>query len=458
MNTSIRNIIISAGLLATTFGMSAQTTYSGYFLDNYDYRYQMNPAFGNEKGFVSFPALGNLNVNVHGNLHLNDVLYKLNGKTVLFTNPGISESEVMGKFGDKNRLGEATKVDILSVGFKGIGGYNTVSLGVVANADISVPGSFFSLAKEGVTNDTYDIKNMFGNAHAYAQLALNHSHDIKQVKGLRVGATLKVLIGAGNIDFRFKDAKLVLDKDRWIAQTDADIYASIGGFRYDMDKSNETGKNYVSGGNLDDGFSLNGFGLGLDLGAQYQWKDFKFSAAVLDLGFMSWGKTQWASTNGLQTVNTDAYIFNANDDAPNSFDNEFDRLKDDLARLYQLDNNGELSSRTRALAATLNFAAQYELPAYRRLHFGLLNSTRINGPYTWTQFRLSANVNPLDWISADVNVAAGTYGVGFGWLLNFHTTGFNLFAGMDHTVGKLAKQGVPLNSNASFNFGINFPF
>lgn len=29
---------------------------------------------------------------------------------------------------------------------------------------------------------------------------------------------------------------------------------------------------------------------------------------------------------------------------------------------------------------------------------------------------------------------------------------------MDHTMGKLAKQGVPLKSNAKFNLGIDFPF
>lgn len=67
-------------------------------------------------------------------------------------------------------------------------------------------------------------------------------------------------------------------------------------------------------------------------------------------------------------------------------------------------------------------------------------------------------MNPVNFLSADVNLSAGTYGVGFGWLLNIHTTGFNLFAGMDHTLGKLSKQGIPLNSNAAFNFGINFPF
>lgn len=60
--------------------------------------------------------------------------------------------------------------------------------------------------------------------------------------------------------------------------------------------------------------------------------------------------------------------------------------------------------------------------------------------------------------SADANVAFGSYGVGFGWLLNFHTTGVNLFLGMDHTLGKVTRQFAPLNSNMSVNFGLNFPF
>ncbi len=119
---------------------------------------------------------------------------------------------------------------------------------------------------------------------------------------------------------------------------------------------------------------------------------------------------------------------------------------------------GELSSRTRTLGATLNFGVDYTFPLYRNLHFGLLSSTRINGPYTWTQARLSANIAPVKVFSADINVMAGTYGVGFGWMLNLNVPGFNLFLGMDRTVGKLSKQFIPVNSNADFNLGINFPF
>lgn len=450
--------ILTFSLLTVAGNLTAQNTYSGYFLDNYTYRFQMNPAFGNDRGFVSMPVLGNLNLGINGNLNLTDVLYNVDGKTVLFTNPGVSTSEALSKFHDKNRLGAAVKVNILTVGFKALGGYNTVNISTSANLHASLPGSFFTLAKEGLTNKTYDITNLFGNANGYATVALNHSRDIKQVEGLRVGAALKFYIGAGNIDFKFNKAHIALGEDSWTALTNADIYASIKGFRFDHDYDSDSGKEYVSGGNLDDGFGLNGFGMGLDLGAEYKWKDFKFSLAVLDLGFMSWGKTAWASTNGDRTVNTSDYIFNVDSDAPNSFKNEWENLRGSISELYQLTDNGELSSRSRSLGATLNLGVDYEFPYYRNLHFGLVNSTYINGPYTWTQFRISANVAPVKFLSADVNMVAGTYGVGFGWLLNLHARGINFFVGMDHTFSKFSKQMVPLKSNGDLNLGLNFPF
>lgn len=45
----------------------------------------------------------------------------------------------------------------------------------------------------------------------------------------------------------------------------------------------------------------------------------------------------------------------------------------------------------------------------------------------------------------------------FGWLLNYHTTGFGLFVGMDHSLGKLTKEGISLSGNGHFNMGVNFP-
>lgn len=458
MKKIIRTLVLG-GMMATVLGAGAQNTMSGYFLDNYNYRYQMNPAFANECNFVSMPALGNLDIALRGNLKLSSVLYNLNGRTVLFTNPGISVEEAMSNFKDKNRIGADIKVNILSGGWKAWGGYNTVSINARANVNAIVPKSFFSLAKEGISNKTYDIKDLTAGAKGYTEIAFGHSRDIKQVPGLRAGAAMKFLIGIANVDARFHDARLTLGENEWIAETNADIYANIGGFQYEH-KTNEQGKEYVSGMNLDGDGSIgpNGFGMAFDLGASYEWRDFQFSAAALDLGWISYGSTHHASTNGTQTINTDAYTFNVNDDAENSFSNEWDAMRDDLDKLYQLTDNGEIGRRTYGLAATLNFGVDYTLPYYRKLHFGLLNSTRIQGRYTWSEVRVSANVNPVKCFSADTNVAFGTYGTSFGWLLNYHNTGFNIFLGMDHTLGKVSKQWVPLSSNASLNFGMNFPF
>lgn len=452
----LKHIAALSALLMAGAAAQAQNTYSGYFNDNYLYRYQMNPAFDNERNFVSIPALGNINLSMQGNLHVSDLIYNVDGKTVLFTNPGVTDSEFLSKIKDKNRIGADLKLNVLSTGFRAFGGYNTVSINARTDLNVKVPGSLFRLAKEGVENKTYDIQHLGLNAEAFAEIALGHSRKI--LPNLRVGATLKFLIGVGNIDARLNEADLTLGENSWIARTNADVYSSVKGLTYKTKVNSNTGREYVSGIDMD-GFGLNGFGMALDLGGIYKLNsDWEFSLALLDFGFMSYGNTQLATTDGTQTVETDAYHFSAESESPNSFKNEWQKMRDDLSALYQMSDKGDIGTRTHMLGATLNIAAQYNFPLYNRLHFGLVNSTRINGTYSWTQFRLAANVRPVDCFSADANVAVGTFGWSFGWLLNLNVTGFNFFVGMDHTLGKLAKQGVPLSSNASVNFGMNIPF
>lgn len=455
MNNNIRNLAIGAFAVLCAAPIAAQNTYSGYFLDNYTYRHQLNPALAPEDNFVGFPGLGNINVGMHGNAHVSDFIYDVNGKTSLFTNPNLNTADVMSKFSDHNKLGVGLKLGVLDFGFKAFGGYNTISINAVANADVSVPKSILALAREGLSNRTYDITDLRGDAVAYGEIALNHSREIKQLPGLRVGLTAKFLVGVGALQARFNKAHLNLGANGWEALTNADIYTSVKGVRYETDVNDNTGANYVSGIETDDLSAPNGYGVAFDLGAEYKWRDFTFSAAVLDLGFINFSETVLASTNGDRMVNTDAYTFQIGGE---DSDAEWDRIRDDFSKLYELEDNGNIGSHNYTLKATMNIGVEYEFPLYRKLHFGLLNTTRFAGNLTSTNFRVSANVQPVKCFSASVNGVFGTYGAGFGWLLNFSTKGFNLFLGMDHTLGKLAKQGVPLNSNAQVNLGINFPF
>lgn len=455
-----QKVIISAAMAAMLLlptALRAQDLSSGYFVEDYTYRYQMNPAFGNSQNFISMPALGNLNVGLHGNLGISDVLYNVDGKTTTFMNPKLSSDEVLKNINDVNRIGTLDKIGILSAGFKAFGGYNTVSINAVADVSVKVPGEMFNLLKNGVANKTYDLGDLRASGVAYGEIAFGHSRQV--MKGLRVGATLKFMLGGGYMDAHMRNANLVLGENEWTVTTDADLRSSVKGLTYKTKVNDRTGHRYVNGIDVD-GTGLNGFGMALDLGAVYETpvKGLTVSLALLDLGFISWNNDMLATTNGEKTFTTDKYTFNADDDAPNSFSKEWDRLRDDFSAIYELDDMGDQGGRTSMPHATLNIGVQYALPMYNKLTFGLLNTTRLAGDFTTTDFRLSANIAPCRIFSGGVNLGVGTFGASFGWVANLHLTGFNFFLGMDRVPGKLCKQGVPLSSNAQVTMGINFPF
>ncbi len=453
---NIKTLALSAALLISGSAV-AQNTNSGYFTEGYTYRYQLNPALAADAdNFVAMPALGNINAGFHSSIGLDNILYNIDGKTTTFLNPKVDAAEFLGNLDDINRLGVDSKIGVLAFGFKAFKGYNTVTLNVRANTELRLPKSLFSFLKEGLENKTYDISDASAHADAYLELGLGHAHKINDK--FSVGGTVKFLLGGANIDAEFNKAQLSLGEDAWSVVTNAQVQSSIKGLTYTQGINDRTGNRYVDGMDVD-GAGLNGFGLAVDLGATFSpVKDLTVSLAVLDLGFINWNNNMVASTNGDKTFTTADYTFNVDDEAPNSFENEWDMIKDDLSALYELEDMGDEGSRTRSIGATINAGVEYKLPMYRKLSFGLLNSTRLLGDYTWTEFRLSANVAPVKAFSAGANIAMGTYGFSFGWLMNVKVTGFNMFLGMDHLTGKFAKQGVPVSGNASVNLGINFPF
>ena len=450
----IKKYIFGALSLMGILTASAQTNnYSGYFLDNYLYRHQLNPAYGNDENFVGFPGLGNTSITTQGTVHVSSIFYPYEGKTVLFTNPNIPDSEIK-RFGKSNKLGLNLRENIINFGFKAFGGYNTVAISAVANTQVSAPGSLLNMLRDGVKNQTYDIKDFMVYGNSYAEIALNHSREIKQVPGLRVGATFKFLVGVASIYGKFDRANMTLGTDSWDIQSEGNVYVSGKGMTWET-KYNEDARRYYVSGLKTDKFSVpNGFGAAIDLGATYKWNDFNFSLAIMDLGGIAWKDSQKASTNGLQEFKTNDYVFEVNGE-----DDTWEQMRDQLSALYQLEPVDENYKRSTMQGTTMNIGVEYELPYYRALTFGLLNTTRMCGGYSWTEFRLSANVMPVKYVSASANLVCGTYGVGFGWMLNVTSgKGFNLFLGMDRVPGKLTKQYVPLNSNFNFNFGIDFPF
>ena len=455
MNKYIKTALLFAATV-TSFGAVAQNTNSAYFTEGYTHRYQLNPAYGNDKNFISIPVVGNANAAMRGTIGVENLFYNVDGQTTTFMNPAVDATTFLNGIDDMSRLAMDANINLMSAGFKWLGGYNTISINARGNMNSRIPKTLFSFLKEGIENKTYSISDFDVHTDFYGEIALGHSHQIGDK--WRVGGTLKFLLGGANVDARFNKAELTLGEDAWSAVTNAEVNASVKGLTYTETTSEISGHNYVSGVETD-GFGLNGFGMAVDLGAEFKPnKYWAINLALLDFGYMRWSNNMVASTGGDKSFTTDAYTFSLNEKDEHFVIDEIDAMIDDISTLYELQDEGDLGPRSTMLGATLNVGAEFALPAYDKLKFGLLNSTRIQGDYSWTEFRLSANINPVEPLALAANVGVGTYGWSFGWLANVNVTGFNLFVGMDHTPGRLAKQGIPLSSNASMNLGVNIPF
>lgn len=463
--------ILTAAALTMACGISAQNLNSAYFMDGYAYGHLLNPAKDyDRKSYFSVPILpGNMNFGIKGNIGLKNIFLKNpNGNgLVTYLHPSIGYNQAMEGFNSNNKLISDIRYDLLSVGFHGMGGYNTLTIGVRANVGLNVPFELFSLTKK-LENRDYELEDLGVNANAWAEIGLGHSRQINDA--WRIGAKAKILLGAGYA--RLKMDKLELDLEnpnRWIAEGQANMEMGINGFTWGETEQKEYSSKpgtYYEQLNLDNADienpSLNGGGFAVDLGAEWDMGEqgildgMKFSAAVLDLGFIKWKNVSMAYNKGEEFVFDGFENIQVEDGPGTSFDDQIDELEDKLSDLISLQDGG-MKSKARMLGATLNLGVEYALPVYDKLSFGLLSTTRIQGEYSWNEERISANVSPVKWFEVGANFGVGTMGASFGWMINLHPRGFNLFMGMDRMLGKLSKQGIPLKSNADFNIGINFP-
>lgn len=473
MKTSFRKYMLAAALTASAGTLMAQDLNSAYFTQDFKYRHDMNAAYGNDQGYVAIPVLGNFNMRVQGSFGVGDVLFKNPDygvkagakKTTTLLHPDISYDEAMsGLDKDGNNLIFDLDLPIVSVGFKGFGGYNTIEIKERNHFAISMPYSFFDFAKS-MSNKDYTFDDMGARAWGYGELALGHSRQI--FDNLRVGAKVKFLLGAAYADLSMNGMHANLNNNgQWILEGKATGEVSMKGGKFKKEQKeykNTPGKYYDEVNGIDmDGAGVGGFGLGLDLGAVYEFKDcsvdwldgLKVSASITDLGYINWSETMLAESSG------DPFVFNGFQMkyVNGKFENGGDQISDDLADFAHLEDKGDAGSKSTALASTLRVGLEYPMPFYDKLSAGALWTHRFDGIYSWNDWRFSANVAPLSWIDGGVNVAFTSFCTTMGWVLNLHPAGFNFFVGMDHMIGKTGASMIPLDSNVSLNLGMNIAF
>lgn len=465
MKKSLRYMAAALTMAAAILPTSAQELRTSYFMETSNYRHQMNPAL------LDSPYVGllfsNINIGMTGNIGAKQFIFDTNGlsgytgnyRYTTFMDPNVDAKTFLNKLHDKNRFDLYLNYNLFSVGFKAWGGVNLLELNLRSNTNLTLPKELFEFAKTAGEKEHYEFGGLGMRTQNYMELALGHSRDIN--KQWRVGGKLKFLIGAAYADFTADKVTLDMTEDAWRIQSDAQVKASLlksDVIHEDPSKNSADGRPRVK--ELDNfGFSLPGFGMALDLGVTYKpIENLTVSAAITDLGFISWKNTHHASSQGDYTFDGFDNIYIGGDkEHTEDIEDQFDQIGDDLEEMFSIYDDGTKTA-TQALAATLNVGAEYKLPAYDKLKFGFLYTSRIHGKYSWHQGMLNVGVRPVKWFECNVNGAVTSTGVTAGGMLSLKAPHFNFYIAADRFFSKMGKQGVPLNSsNGNITFGMTFP-
>ena len=465
MKKSLRYMAAALTMAAAILPTSAQELRTSYFMETSNYRHQMNPAL------LDSPYVGllfsNINIGMTGNIGAKQFIFDTNGlpgytgnyRYTTFMDPNVDAATFLNKLHDKNRFDLYLNYNLFSVGFKAWGGVNLLELNLRSNTNLTLPKGLFEFAKTAGEKEHYEFGGLGMRTQNYMELALGHSRDINDQ--WRVGGKLKFLIGAAYADFTADNVTLDMTEDAWRIQSNAQVKASLlksDVIHEDPSKNSADGRPRVK--ELDNfGFSLPGFGMALDLGVTYKpIENLTLSAAITDLGFISWKNTHHASSQGDYTFDGFNNIYIGSDkDQTEDIDDQFDQIGDDLEEMFSVYDDGTKTA-TQALAATLNVGAEYKLPAYDKLKFGFLYTSRIHGKYSWHQGMLNVGVRPVKWFECNVNGAVTSTGVTAGGMLSLKAPHFNFYIAADRFFSKMGKQGVPLNSsNGNITFGMTFP-
>ena len=465
MKKSLRYMAAALTMAAAILPTSAQELRTSYFMETSNYRHQMNPALLDSPYFGMF--FSNINIGMTGNIGAKQFIFDTKGlagytgdyRYTTFMDPNVDAKTFLNKLHDKNRFDLYLNYNLFSVGFKAWGGVNLLELNLRSNTNLTLPKGLFEFAKTAGEKEHYEFGGLGMRTQNYMELALGHSRDINDQ--WRVGGKLKFLIGAAYADFTADNVTLDMTEDAWRIQSDAQVKASL--LKSDVihegpSKNSADGRPRVK--ELDNfGFSLPGFGMALDLGVTYKpIENLTLSAAITDLGFISWKNTHHASSQGDYTFDGFNNIYIGSDkDQTEDIDDQFDQIGDDLEEMFSVYDDGTKTA-TQALAATLNVGAEYKLPAYDKLKFGFLYTSRIHGKYSWHQGMLNVGVRPVKWFECNVNGAVTSTGVTAGGMLSLKAPHFNFYIAADRFFSKMGKQGVPLNSsNGNITFGMTFP-
>ncbi|MDR0863639.1 MAG: DUF5723 family protein [Candidatus Symbiothrix sp.] len=407
-----KTFLFILGICFSLHSVLGQSTNTEYFMKSSFTSASINPAKRPEKGYIGIPGLTNVMIDYKTNTFgLENFLFPglgESGKSAWFLNKNVSYDSFMKNISNQNYLN--LDVDYTPIGFGFYTGDLFLSFDVAlkTNAQVNIPKNVFEFVKKGVPlgesaeGESYDFSKIGASVNAYTEIGFGGSYPLLN-NSLVAGAKVKILLGVGNARVKLDRMLLNIDKYNWSLETEAS--GRIIGLPATY---NEDG--HFDGFDTDNfSFGINGFGLGLDLGATFEpgklfeflgdmafMDNITFSAALTDIGFISWSdkNAAYLATDPSKIHITGEHNISFEDDSDNSLGSIIDNLADDFNDAIALKEDPEAAmKKSSGIGASLNWGAEYAL-LDKKLNVGFLSTTHFNTLKTITEFTLAGAYRP----------------------------------------------------------------
>jgi hypothetical protein len=355
---------------------------------------QLNPALTPTQGYVDIPVIGNINMaaasNSLGSQDILDVFSSTEGGS------NMTSDALYDNLKDINRMNVALNTNFISLGWWKGESFWSVNAGLRLDMGAQIPKSMVTLLRDFQDSDNTNWKNFKMKTggeslsmNAYTELGVGYAREINEK--ITVGGKVKILLGIGNLNMQINDIDIetrnldgdLLDQATWQnggygrVKVDAIFESSFAGMK------TLTNDNDEMAGYEFETYGIGGYGGAVDLGAAYQINDeMTVSAAVNDLGFISWSK----NSNNVFSVNMERkYDVDNYEDFTNIVENP-DLFNYDLLGFKHEEKS---ESRTTSLYSTIIAGFEYTL-LDGQVALGALSSTRMLKPATQTELTFGA--------------------------------------------------------------------
>lgn len=399
----IKLLFVACLLSVSSLSVFGQYLRSFYFMDNVSAHMGLNPALRPSHGFIDIPVVGALSGSVSSNTFgMKDVIHIIDSDGNFY-----NSNKLYNRLKRDNRLNVNLNADLFSIGFYTGKHFWTLSVGLRSDINASIPRSMFDYARdfhspETGTTGSYRIESLSFNANAYAELGAGYSRAIGDK--LIVGGKFKILLGLANVKMNIDELSITEGGTYSELVTKGELSVAMRGVSVKNSTDNVLQTEVVDDVSFDK-FGIAGYGMGIDLGASYKILDnLTLSAAILDLGFISWskGSTTRAVANASARYEYDSYNF---------------LFEGDLLdfNLPKFENRGENAYQT-SLASTLVWGGEYTF-LDNKLGAGILSTTRFGRPKTFSELTFSANYRPKSWLGVTLSYSVlqsdmKTFGMG----------------------------------------------